>query len=240
MRALILTTLLTLGISAQANSTLGMEKGIHHFAKSNVTLKTTSTFTFYDYGEPTVRFHESLDEVILSKEQSRKLHPALKGFYKTKKQGSVLKAALNTNFFGFVDNIVEITCKTEESCTLSYNQDLKAEFLVDGINPKFHAGLIGTTVNNFGTKTIAEAKDALISLRERGSLTRVISFGDYSKKDSFDLALQNGALAGLLKEANLCDQFVVHRCGTYCGRGNAPRSSRDTKVVGTCIIKLEK
>jgi hypothetical protein len=238
--ALSLIILLT-AFSTQAASFLGAKKETHRFELSQVTLETTNSYSFYNHGEPTVRFYESLDKVSFGKEDSAKLHQALKSFYKTQKQGDSLIAKLDTNFFAFVDDIIEISCPTTESCSIAYNQDLKKKHIVQGkSSPKFHAGLTGDSINAFGASTKAEANTYVKNLQERGSIDDVLAFNELAPVGDFKLFLANGALAGLLKEAKLCDEFIVHRCGTYCGRGNSSRTSRDTKSVGTCQINLKK
>lgn len=241
MKQLLLSVFLFSALSAQANEFLKEEVQNHFFKNSEVTVATTSTFTFYDHGEPTVRYYESLDKITFGKADSVNLHESLKSFYKTKRTGDSLKATLDTNFFGFVDDIIVISCVNNESCSLSYNQVLKKNHLINGFsNPKYHAGLNGTLVNNFNTNSVQEAKEALISLKERGYADNVMRFSEYSVENSYQLALRSGPLAKLLNESNLCDDFVVHRCGAYCGRNGGTRSSNpDTMNTGTCIINLK-
>ncbi len=237
MNKMILCIIAITSLSLQANELIGLEKDSVFFEKSQVKLDTTATYTSYNYGEPVVRFYESLDKVELSRGQSRKLYPELKEFYKVKKNGKRLKATLDTNYFGFVDDIIEITCENEEKCSLGYNQELKEKYLLSGGYPEYEAGLIGTFVNNFNTSSIEEAKLNLKSFKERGLIDRVISFQQYDRNPVFKLAIGLGALAGLLKDANLCDEFVKHRCAIYCS--GSPQRNRDLKNVGTCIMHLE-
>lgn len=237
MKTVILSLMALATLSIKANEVIGVEKSGHFFKKSDVRVETTATYTYYNYGEPVVRFHESLDKVNLSKEQSRKLYPALKEFYKVKQNGEQLKATLDTNYYGFVDDIIEITCESHEKCALSYNQELKKKYLLDQSYPEYEAGLIGDFVNNFNTSTVEEAKLNLISFKERGAIDKVISFHQYDSNPIYKLALGNGALAGLLRDANLCDEFVKFRCGKFCS-GPIQRN-RDLKNIGTCIMNLE-
>ncbi len=225
-------------IASTANTVINVEKETHHFSKSEVTLKTTATYTYYNYGEPVVRFYESLDEIVFSKDQSQKLYPELAKFYKVEKKGDFLQAKLNTNYYGFVDDIIEITCSDQETCSISYNQDLKERYLLDKSNPQYEAGLIGRFVNNFGKSNTLEAKENLKSFKEQGYIDEVISFREFGKKDVYELSIENGALPGLLNDAKLCDRFIKYRCGKNCSGGYIGRS-RDVKSVGTCYINLQ-
>jgi hypothetical protein len=237
--AIILLMLSTL--TTQAAGFLGAQKSTHEFSGSAVKLETTQSYTFYNYGEPTVRFHESLDRVSFGTEDSMKLSVAMKSFYKTKTVGNTQVATLDTNFFGFVDDIIEIKCVDQTKCSISYNQELKEKFLVqDQFSPKYHAGINGTTVNAFNNTTVNDANDYVKGLQSRGSLSKVLAFNELSGKDVFNLNIESGALAGLLKEAKLCTKFIVHRCGTYCGRGSVRSRNPDTKTVGVCQIELQK
>lgn len=223
--------------NVMATEFLGKKSYEHTFTDPEVKMTTTSSFTSYDYGEPTVRSHESVDEIQFTGEKAKNLFNQLKTFYKAKRKGNGYIAVLDTNYHVIAEDMIIIECVSKNLCSLRYDQEKKAEILRNSGYPKYQAGIVGDFINHRGMDTINEALNDIIRLKERGSIDDTVLFSDRSPKGVLPVSFSLGAVAPLMRDAGICEEFSRPGCSIYC-RGSR-NTNRDTKFAGNCSFKLE-
>ncbi len=231
---ILLTTILSM--ASMANTFIGKQSYSHTFENRDIEFTTTNSYTSYNYGEPTIRLHESLDQIVLKGDMASSLFHSMKGFYASKKVGNGYQAVLDTNFFMIEKDMIVIECLSTRKCTISYDQKKKSEILTGSNYPKYQAGLVGDFFNMRGVTTIAGADTKLKNLNDGSYKAHSVLFSELSKEGKYTLSMSNGSLAKLLNTAGICEELSVPSCGTYCS-GNRNRN-RDTRFVGNCMITL--